>query len=245
MSRLIEILPNLFRINLYNATRSNAYIVHERDGDTLVDPGPVGTASAILALDRRRIVRLRRIALTHAHPAHAGSVARIARGTGVDVFVHEADAPFLDGRSPPLLPQGRRGQLIAALGRLVDLCPPVFRLDVLADGVEIGSLRTIHLPGHTPGHSAFLHRPSGALICGDAIVTQEDGSWGLLPESYSHAPATARASLERLTGFEFSHLLPGHGPVRISDGIGRLRAFLSLTSAAATDSLPGDVRRAG
>src|SRR5262245_29570577 len=133
MARLVELLPSIFRVELRNATATNIYVVREPDGDTLIDPGPIGTAAVLLALDRKRLIRLRRLVVTHAHPAHAGSAARVSRGTGVDVYVHERDAQYLDGRSAPLLPKGRRGQLIAALGRFVDLCPPVFRLETVRD----------------------------------------------------------------------------------------------------------------
>src|SRR5437660_2493252 len=123
-----------------NATRTNVYVVREPDGDTLVDPGPVGTAPVLLALDRRGEVRLLRIVLTHAHPAHAGSAARVARGTGVRVHLHAADAPFLDGTREPLLPRGRRGQLMSALGRVVELCPPGYRRHLLEPGGGVAGL---------------------------------------------------------------------------------------------------------
>ena len=141
MPDLLPLTPHIRLIKLMNATRTNVYVVRGPDGDTLVDPGPVGTAPVILALDRRGEIRLRRVVVTHAHPAHAGSVARVARATGVRIYVHPLDMCYLDGREPPLLPRGRRGQLMAALGRVVDLCPPVFRLEPLVD--RVGSLRPI------------------------------------------------------------------------------------------------------
>src|ERR1700759_581090 len=103
MADLTQLTPHVFRVELMNATRSNIYIVRGDDGDTLVDPGPVGTAPLLLALDRRGEVRLARIVVTHAHPAHAGPAARVARGTGLSVFVLADDAPYLDGPHEPLL----------------------------------------------------------------------------------------------------------------------------------------------
>jgi glyoxylase-like metal-dependent hydrolase (beta-lactamase superfamily II) len=210
-----------------NATRSNIYLVRSDDGDTLVDPGPVGTAPVILSMDRRGEVRLRRIVLTHAHPAHAGSAARIVRGTGVRIWVHPLDMPFLDGREAPLLPKGRRGQLMAALGRVVDLCPPVFRLDALALGVGVGGLTIVETPGHTPGHVCLWHAADRALLSGDALVT--DGSGPQLPaESLSHDPSRARQSLEALRGLDVEHLLPGHGPPILGRARERIEAYLDV-----------------
>jgi glyoxylase-like metal-dependent hydrolase (beta-lactamase superfamily II) len=208
MANLLELTPHIFLLELMNATRTNIYIVREPDGDTLVDPGPVGTAPLILALDRRGEIRLRRVIVTHAHPAHAGSVARVARGTGVRIYVHPLDMCYLDGREPPLLPRGRRGQLMAALGRVVDLCPPVFRLEPLVD--RVGSLRPIETPGHTPGHVCLYHEEDGALISGDALVV-EDGRPTLPAESLSEDPVRARESLAALEELPYKLLLPGHG----------------------------------
>lgn len=212
MADLLELTPHIFLLKLMNATRTNIYVVREPDGDTLVDPGPVGTAQVILGLDRRGEIRLRRMIVTHAHPAHAGSVARVARGTGVHVYVHPLDMCYLDGREPPLLPRGRRGQLMAALGRVVDLCPPVFRLEPLIE--PVGSLEPIPTPGHTPGHVCLFHRQDGALISGDALIV-ENGQPILPAEKLSENPSRARESLAAIEAVPYLHLLPGHGaPIR-------------------------------
>jgi glyoxylase-like metal-dependent hydrolase (beta-lactamase superfamily II) len=205
---LRQLTPHIFLLELMNATRTNVYIVREPDGDTLIDPGPVGTAQLILALDRNGEIRLRRVIVTHAHPAHAGSVARVARGTGVRIWVHPLDMCYLDGREPPLLPRGRRGQLMAALGRVVDLCPPVFRLEPLTS--PVGSLTPIETPGHTPGHVCLLHEEDRALFSGDALVV-ENGQAVLPDEKLSSDPERARRSLAALENLSYEHLLPGHG----------------------------------
>jgi glyoxylase-like metal-dependent hydrolase (beta-lactamase superfamily II) len=225
MADVTQLTPHIARVELMNATRTNIYLVRGADGDTLVDPGPVGTAPLLLALDRRGELRLARVVLTHAHPAHAGSAARVARGTGVRVYVHADDAPFLDGTREPLLPSGRRGQLMAALGRVVDLCPPVYRLEPLpADGV-IAGLRVIATPGHTPGHVCFWHDEDRALLSGDALVV-EAGEPTLPASTLSHDPPRARASLAALRALPIRHLLPGHGAPILGDAGARVAALL-------------------
>jgi len=226
MADVTQLTPHIARVELMNATRSNIYLVRGADGDTLVDPGPVGTAPLLLALDRRGDFRLARVLLTHAHPAHAGSAARVARGTGVRVFVHADDAPFLDGTREPLLPSGRRGQLMAALGRVVDLCPPVYRLDALPLDAPIAGLYAIATPGHTPGHVCFWHEEDGALVSGDALVV-DAGEPTLPASSLSHDPVRARASLSALRDLPVRHLLPGHGAPILDDAGARLAALYS------------------
>lgn len=226
MADLTQLTRHIFRVELMNATRSNIYLVRGDDGDTLVDPGPVGTAPLLLSLDRRGDFRLARVLLTHAHPAHAGSAARVARGTGVRVWVAPADAPFLDGTNEPLLPRGRRGQLMAALGRVVDLCPPVYRLEQLTPDVELAGLRPLPTPGHTPGHVCFWHDEDRALISGDALVV-ENGDPSLPASSLSHDPGRARESLAALRLIPFRHLLPGHGDAILDDADVRVAALLT------------------
>jgi glyoxylase-like metal-dependent hydrolase (beta-lactamase superfamily II) len=226
MADVTQLTPHVARVELMNATRTNIYVVRGPDGDTLVDPGPVGTAPLLLALDRRGELRLARVMLTHAHPAHAGSAARVARGTGVRVYVHPDDAPFLDGTREPLLPSGRRGQLMAALGRVVELCPPVYRLETLPlDGV-LGGLRALPTPGHTPGHVCFWHEEDGVLLSGDALVV-EAGEPTLPASSLSHDPPRARTALSVLRDLPFRHLLPGHGAAILDDARARVDAALT------------------
>ena len=61
MADVTQLTPHIARVELMNATRSNIYLVRGADGDTLVDPGPVGTAPLLLALDRRGDFRLARV----------------------------------------------------------------------------------------------------------------------------------------------------------------------------------------
>lgn len=225
MADLSQLTPQVARVELMNATRTNIYVVRAAAGDTLVDPGPVGTAPVLLALDRHGAFRLGRVVLTHAHPAHAGSAARVARGSGVPVLVHHDDAPFLDGTRAPLLPTGRRGQLMAALGRVVELCPPVYRLETLSADATVAGLRVIETPGHTPGHVCLLHEADGALLSGDALVV-ENGEPALPASSLSHDPPRARAALSPLRALRFRHLLPGHGAPIFDDAHARVSALL-------------------
>lgn len=215
MAALLPLTSRIARLAVANPTGSNIYVVREEGGFTLVDPGPVGTAARILALDRGGVLRLARVVLTHAHPAHAGATARVVRGTGVPAFVHPDDARFLDGRAAPLLPSGMRGRIAAALGRVVNLQPALFRVALLVPGEPIGDLLPIATPGHTPGHVCLLHRGDRALLTGDAILF--DGRRCRLPHpSRAHDPAAARAALRPLLAHDFDALLPGHGPPLLS-----------------------------
>ncbi len=226
MAELVEITPHVYRLDLLNATATNIYYVRDDEGWTLVDPGPVGTAPTILSLDRTGELRLSRIVITHAHPAHAGSLSRVVRGTGVVAYAHPEDMPYLDGRQPPLLPRGRRGQWIEALSKVVDLCPPVFKLEAIEEGVPIAGLVPHLVPGHSPGHVVLLHPVDRALLCGDVLQTEGE-SLIFCADDLSEDPAVARASAQRLRQLDFDHLLPGHGPPLLGRASDRVRLFLS------------------
>ena len=40
-----------------------------------------------------------------------------------------------------------------------------------------GLLEYVHIPGHSPGHVAFLHRPSSSLLPADVIVNIGGGGY--------------------------------------------------------------------
>ena len=44
---------------------------------------------------------------------------------------------------------------------------------MLIDSEQMGSLRVVASPGHTPGHIAFLDTRSNSLIAGDSYITQK------------------------------------------------------------------------
>ncbi|MGZ6340193.1 MAG: MBL fold metallo-hydrolase, partial [Candidatus Limnocylindrales bacterium] len=80
------------------------------------------------------------------------------------------------------------------------------------DGADVpGGLRTIHTPGHTPGHLSFIWPDDGGvLIAGDAAARLL-GRLGL--GSVNADPAAARRSFGRLAELDFETACFGHGPV--------------------------------
>src|SRR3954454_23745304 len=76
----------------------NAYLVREDDGFTLVDTTTGGAAGAIVAAAERAGAPIRRIALTHGHGDHAGSLDALKSRLGdVQVLIPELDARILAG----------------------------------------------------------------------------------------------------------------------------------------------------
>jgi glyoxylase-like metal-dependent hydrolase (beta-lactamase superfamily II) len=193
----------------------NAYLVQEDDGLTLVDTLIPRSAGPVLAAARRLGAPIRRIALTHAHGDHIGSLDALAAALpGVEVLICARDARLLAGDTSldPGEPQAKvRGWLPGAATRPTR---------TLGHGDRVGSLEVIAAPGHTPGHVAFLDARDGTLLCGDAYTTLGGVATTARPHPLFpfaamatwHRP-TALASARALRALDPRRLAPGHGGV--------------------------------
>src|SRR5204862_215299 len=87
---------NLIKITRLGAV--NCYLVREADGFTAVDTGIPGTAKPILDAADDAGGEIRRIALTHGHADHVGSVEALhKRLPEAELMVSSRDARFLRG----------------------------------------------------------------------------------------------------------------------------------------------------
>jgi glyoxylase-like metal-dependent hydrolase (beta-lactamase superfamily II) len=193
----------------------NGYLVREEDGFTLVDTLIGGSAKDILEAARQQGGDIKRIALTHAHGDHVGSVDALAEQLpGVEVLISTRDARFIAGDTS-LDPAEQRGK---ARGSWKTLNAKPTR--TVEAGERIGSLEVIAAPGHTPGHVAFLDTRDKTLIAGDAYTTlggvattsQMHWRFPIATMATWHRP-TALQSARELRGLDPSRLAVGHGPV--------------------------------
>lgn len=199
--------------NIIQLTRMrfvNAYLVRETDGFTLVDTTTGGAASALIAAATHQGAPIRRIALTHGHGDHVGSLDTLKErlGESVQVLMPELDARIHAGQHIV------DGKLPGAWPKLKTL--PDVRLD---DGDRVGSLQVVLTPGHTPGHVAFLDSRDGTVIAGDTFTAY--GRVAVASHFYLRFPFAAMASwhkgitiesARRLRSLDPALLLVGHGP---------------------------------
>jgi hydroxyacylglutathione hydrolase len=160
----------------------NCYIFR-RDGSDralIVDPGE--EADKLLAAIDQLGVALEGILLTHTHFDHVGAVTPVARATGAEVWVPEAEkfvladinsfvpwpgfGPFESYDAEHTLKGGEKLELAG------------FQIDVIST------------PGHSPGHVTFSIPDEEAIFSGDVLfqgsVGRTDlpgGDWGTLLES--------------------------------------------------------------
>jgi len=192
----------------------NAYLVREDDGLTLIDTMLPRSAGKILDAARELGVPIVRIALTHAHQDHVGSLDALREELQhAEVLVTARDARFLRGEQD-LLP-GERGKLRGSY-------PTVKTRTTreISPGERIGSLEVVAARGHTPGHVAFLDTRDRTLYCGDAYSTLGGVATTAKPNPKFPLPglatwdrATALESARALRALDPGRLAPGHGKV--------------------------------
>ena len=190
------------------AFQENSYLVVDTATQraVLVDPGD--EPEQIIQMVRASGAALDAIWLTHAHIDHIGAIAPVKRVWDVPIYLHPADKPLYD-----------RGAIQAGAYGLPFEQPPDPDHD-LADGdvLSVGSLQfdVLHVPGHAPGHVAFIG--GGQMLGGDLLFA---GSIGRTDLPLSD-PDRMIESLERVAGLPDETLVyPGHGP---TTSIGRERA---------------------
>lgn len=150
------------------------------------------------------------------------------------IVVEHGDADHYDG-VPPLL---ERYDAEVAIPRqdahhLADV-------GVSAD-VELGhdevrwGLRTVHLPGHTPGNMAYLHEDSGVLFAGDTFVGTDsylvaEGDWSgalAIPADVTNDdPEATRTSIATLADYDFEVIVNTHGSHVLEDAHAELETLL-------------------
>jgi glyoxylase-like metal-dependent hydrolase (beta-lactamase superfamily II) len=193
----------------------NAYLVEEDDGLTLIDTTLPRSEKAILAAAERLGRPIVRIALTHAHQDHIGSLdALLAALPDAEVLISARDARLL-AKDKTLDPGEEKGKLRGAYSG-AETKPT----RTIAPGDRIGSLEVIGAPGHTPGQLAFLDTRDRTLYCADAYSTL--GGVATSAKRYWRFPLPASATWHHPTALETAKALRELGPARLAPGHGRV-----------------------
>ncbi|WP_396613134.1 MBL fold metallo-hydrolase [Haloferax sp. S1W] len=212
------------RVYRFRLRGVNAYLVEDGADLVLVDAGT--------PWDRGRIVRglaaagfdasdVDRVLLTHYDLDHVGTLASLGLRESVPIHAAEPDASYLTGdANPPLTTH--KGAFHRLAG--VFLTPPTNPVESIEDGDESGGFVAYRTPGHTPGHTAFVHEELRTAFVGD--MARESG--GRLRPSPWHL--TADTSANRASIRDFADRCPpvdvvamGHGDPIEEYGYGALK----------------------
>jgi hydroxyacylglutathione hydrolase len=228
----MEIAPGLHSMVETQGGYVHAFLIEDGGGLTVIDTLYSAGAKQILEMIQKigkSVTDVKRILLTHAHRAHLGGLAKLKELSGAEVYAHEWEADIAAGERKqqyttlfPMKPLILWPlQVASRIGPAARACAVDH---ILRDGDQVGSLRVVHTPGHTPGHLAFYWPERRAIFAGDTLATwpEFDQGWPCFILNFKQN----WASLRRLAELELDILAVGHGDPITRDGSERLRALL-------------------
>lgn len=177
--------------------QSNCYVVRSERGAgeaAIVDPGDDPTP---LRLELARMgTSAGGILVTHTDVDHIAGVAALAEGTGVEVWVPEAEVEALrEGKTRGGFPVGAHDPAHTVTG---------------GDAITVAGIAfdVIDVPGHSHGHVAFY--ADGELFSGDLLFAGSVGRVDLAGGDWDTLLASVKALLDRFP--PDTVVRPGHGP---------------------------------
>jgi glyoxylase-like metal-dependent hydrolase (beta-lactamase superfamily II) len=195
--------------------QTNCWIYHmSQKKAAVIDPGD--EAPVIINTLKKLDLIPSYILLTHGHFDHIAALQPLAAAFSSDnpqIAIHKQDSLYLGAEAYDT--QSR--SIKAAMGdtSLIDAMWPVEArksmpeaTSLLEEGDEIGPFTVLHLPGHTPGSTAFWDKEAGLLFTGDVLF---EGTYGRTDLPGGNEKEMF-ASLQRL--FEMDgdiKVFPGHG----------------------------------
>jgi glyoxylase-like metal-dependent hydrolase (beta-lactamase superfamily II) len=229
----VQVADGVWRIPTAPADFINSFLLQGDDGTlTLVDAGTMTAPRTILAALAALGFQpgdVTHLLLSHAHNDHTGGARKVVDATAAQVQTHEREAVYVrEGRMPRVDPSTRGGRLLSRVPGRATGFAKVGVDGTFEDGDVLplaGGIQVVHTPGHTPGHSSFLHPRSGVLITGDAIFNVRG-----LRYSFKNSCTDVRLSREsaqRLGELDYEVAGFTHG-VHVSTGArAAVRAFLA------------------
>ncbi|MCB0793019.1 MAG: MBL fold metallo-hydrolase [Flavobacteriales bacterium] len=208
----------------FNPFQENTYVVHNGREAIVVDPG-CWNASEEHELEQyltEQGLTLVRCLNTHAHVDHVFGNAWVQRRFGPTPELHPDDLELLLGAPQQALLYGLH----------CDPSPMPERFLHAGDVIELGEdrLEVLHVPGHSPGHVAFLCQAAGCILSGDVLFQRSIGRTDLPGGNYAQLLSSIRESLMTLSDDVIVH--SGHGPDTTIGAERRANPFLRELSAS-------------
>jgi glyoxylase-like metal-dependent hydrolase (beta-lactamase superfamily II) len=144
---------------------------------------------------------IKRILLTHGDIDHIGNLKPLQEVVQALVY---ADANEL-----PYLAKQKHYSFRKTLFKLLLHIPKFKNIQPLPDN-QIGEIKIIRTPGHTPGHVCYVYKEY--LFAGDLFNTRE-GQITLMDDKYTYDKSQSINSIKLLDVKNIKYLCPAHGNV--------------------------------
>ena len=155
----------------FSAFSENTYVIaDDATGEAVViDPGcydQVEKEALARFIDERNLT-VKYLLLTHAHLDHVFGVAYVKRKYGVKAYLHELDMPVFNDVPTRCQMFGLRGYDPATIDEFLNE----------GDQFRFGNttLDVIFVPGHAPGHVAFVNHADRYVVGGDVLFRNSIG----------------------------------------------------------------------
>lgn len=149
----------------FSPFQENTYVVVDdaTKEAVIIDPGTYDQAEkeALGKFITDNHLTVKYLLLTHAHLDHVFGVAYVKRTFGVKAYLHELDKVIYDDVPMRCTMYGLRGYEHAEIDE------PLHEGDKIQFGNTV--LAVIFVPGHAPGHLAFVNHADRYLIGGDVL----------------------------------------------------------------------------
>jgi hydroxyacylglutathione hydrolase len=141
----------------------------------LIDSGVAGSQKIIyeyIKSQGRKPEEIAALILTHSHPDHIGSAKSIKQAAHCKLYVHEAEAAWIEDTQ-----KQSKDRPVPGFSSLVEGSVQVD--EFLPDGslLELEqsiSLKIIHTPGHSKGSVSIFYENESALFTGDSLIVPGD-----------------------------------------------------------------------
>ena len=192
----MEVLEGLraVQIEYADGLDTEVYILECEGGLILVDVGftPLCHENIQKELDAMgsKWDDIKMIIITHAHGDHINNLAQVRKLTDAEVVIGDGDEDALEERT------GIKAEIVLGQGDVIGAC---------------GNIEIIHVPGHSPGNLCLYMPKYRAVIAGDTIFGDSEGTLEAPPEKYCTDVALAAKNLSILAEYDFDALLLSHG----------------------------------
>lgn len=203
MSTPTELTPGIFRFNneRFYGSKVGCYLIDEPAQVVLIEVPAFNEGNVRFVQGFKKPI----VCIATHGPTIIADAARWQKELSVKILLHKLDIndPWLAGTPDQLLE---------------------------TDETQIGRLRVIHTPGHTPGSVCIFDEHRKVLFTGDSVAGTERGDVRPFKRGDSHDSDSKLRyeSVSAISRLEFDAILPFHYSPLLRDAGAKLRNYLTM-----------------